>query len=232
MATGSLDANGIWIYGEDDSEATFSGLLNKLGDSTSDAVGTINTDITALEGRALSGLVPINPVSVVVASGSATVTTLGQVTFTGASAVSLNGVFTSAYKNYRVLYHAAPTGGTPLTSLRFRTAGTDYSGATHNSSGVNVTGASVAAVNNTNATNWNICLGTAGTSNNVSLDFFNPAATGQTNIHYASYGLNGGSNNSLQVAGIITATNAFDGFTLTASSNSITGTISVYGYND
>lgn len=41
MATGSLDANGIWIYGEDDSEATFSALLNKLGDSTSDQVATI-----------------------------------------------------------------------------------------------------------------------------------------------------------------------------------------------
>lgn len=38
MATGSLDANGIWIYGEDDSETTFSGLLNKLGDSVSDVV--------------------------------------------------------------------------------------------------------------------------------------------------------------------------------------------------
>lgn len=36
MATGALDANGIWIYGEDDSETTFSGLLNKLGDSVSD----------------------------------------------------------------------------------------------------------------------------------------------------------------------------------------------------
>lgn len=36
MATGSLDSNGIWIYGEDDSETTFSGLLNKLGDSVSD----------------------------------------------------------------------------------------------------------------------------------------------------------------------------------------------------
>jgi hypothetical protein len=41
MATGSLDANGIWIYGEDDSEATFSALLNKLGDSTSDAIAPL-----------------------------------------------------------------------------------------------------------------------------------------------------------------------------------------------
>jgi hypothetical protein len=38
MATGALDANGVWIYGEDDSETTFSALLNKLGDSVSDAL--------------------------------------------------------------------------------------------------------------------------------------------------------------------------------------------------
>jgi hypothetical protein len=40
MATGALDANGIWIYGEDDSETTFSALLNKLGDSVSDQLAT------------------------------------------------------------------------------------------------------------------------------------------------------------------------------------------------
>lgn len=36
MATGALDANGIWLYGEDDSEPTASALLNKLGNSVSD----------------------------------------------------------------------------------------------------------------------------------------------------------------------------------------------------
>lgn len=35
MATGALDANGIWQYGEDDSNTTFSALLNRLGSSTS-----------------------------------------------------------------------------------------------------------------------------------------------------------------------------------------------------
>ena len=41
MATGALDANGIWQYGEDDSETTFSALLNKLGSSTSTEVGEL-----------------------------------------------------------------------------------------------------------------------------------------------------------------------------------------------
>jgi hypothetical protein len=39
MATGSLNAQGVWIYGEDDSETTFSALLNKLGSSVSSRVG-------------------------------------------------------------------------------------------------------------------------------------------------------------------------------------------------
>lgn len=41
MATGAPDANGIWIYGEDDSEPTFSALLNKLGNSTSTAIAPL-----------------------------------------------------------------------------------------------------------------------------------------------------------------------------------------------
>lgn len=48
MATGSLDANGIWIFGEDDSEPTFSGLLNKGMDSVSDAIALTNSKLGKL----------------------------------------------------------------------------------------------------------------------------------------------------------------------------------------
>jgi len=47
MATGALDTNGIWQYGEDDSNTTFSALLNRLGSSTSTKVGSISTQISA-----------------------------------------------------------------------------------------------------------------------------------------------------------------------------------------
>lgn len=43
MATGALDSNGIWQYGEDDSNTTFSALLNRLGSSTSTQVGLVKT---------------------------------------------------------------------------------------------------------------------------------------------------------------------------------------------
>jgi hypothetical protein len=48
MATGALDANGIWQYGEDDSETTASALLNKLGESTSEQVGILQTNLKVI----------------------------------------------------------------------------------------------------------------------------------------------------------------------------------------
>lgn len=48
MATGSLDSNGIWQYGEDDSNATFSALLNRLSTSTSDTVTRLENETAAI----------------------------------------------------------------------------------------------------------------------------------------------------------------------------------------
>ena len=54
MATGALDANGIWQYGEDDSNTTFSALINRLGSSTSAQVAADRARLANLE---LSGRV-------------------------------------------------------------------------------------------------------------------------------------------------------------------------------
>lgn len=50
MATGSPGTNGVWQYGEDDSEATFSALLNKAASTTDTQIGADRTRITSLEG--------------------------------------------------------------------------------------------------------------------------------------------------------------------------------------
>jgi hypothetical protein len=49
MATGSPGTNGVWQYGEDDSEATFSALLNKAASTTDTAIGLDRARLTALE---------------------------------------------------------------------------------------------------------------------------------------------------------------------------------------
>jgi hypothetical protein len=50
-----------------------------------------------------AGLAKIVPSSVAVGSGTGSSDTTGKVTFSGASTVSLNGVFTSSYRNYKII---------------------------------------------------------------------------------------------------------------------------------
>src|SRR5665647_2593528 len=52
MAIGTLDANGVWIYGEDDPASPVSDLLNLGMDSVSDAIGDTKARVTTLEGGA------------------------------------------------------------------------------------------------------------------------------------------------------------------------------------
>lgn len=57
MAGGSLDPNGVWLYGEDDARDTFSELLNIGQDSVSDAVAADRARLTAIETAAVTGAV-------------------------------------------------------------------------------------------------------------------------------------------------------------------------------
>lgn len=54
MATGAPGTNGVWQYGEDDSETTFSALLNKVASTTNTQFGLDRARLTTLE---LSGRV-------------------------------------------------------------------------------------------------------------------------------------------------------------------------------
>lgn len=129
MATGSYDANGIWQYGEDDNIALFSDLL-KLGTaSTSSAFTADRARLATLEANSIAGSIPAKPSSVVVATGTAAVSTLGMVTFTGATSISLNGVFTSNFKRYKVVYSLTNSSGGANFSFRLRNSGTDLSAA-------------------------------------------------------------------------------------------------------
>jgi hypothetical protein len=75
---------------------------------------------------AVNGIDLIIPTSIAHTSGSASINAGGSVTFTGVTALSLNGVFSSTYDNYVIdMRHSASTTVNPR--IRMRTAGTDNS---------------------------------------------------------------------------------------------------------
>lgn len=232
MATGAYDSNGIWQYGEGDNIALFSDLLNKSAASVSSAFTADRARISTLEAGSLAGLIPVVPQSVVVATGSASVTDVGMVNFTGASAISLNGVFTSSYKNYRVIFRATPLSSNVNISMRGRTAGTDYSGAQYSYAGYQSTSASLANVYTTAATSATAVIGFGTVSSVFVMDITNPQIAIATNFTYTSNGHNGTGNQALSASGLVNVTNQFDGISFYTSASTIIGEIQVFGYND
>lgn len=234
MATGFFDSNGIWNYGEDDNIALFSDTLNKLADSTSDAFTADRSRLNTLESGSLAGLIPVKPTSVVVATGTAATNTLGVVTFTGATSLSLNGVFTTEYRNYRVIIQADASVAHQLR-MRMRASGAD-NGSTDYQSALAMTQAfsstSVSAYTGWQATYF--VLGDLGTlDGHFTLDVINPQINTTTRMSH-----NGGSFDSTAIyrgyAGGLqhNIVSSYDGFTIFASTGNFTGTIQVFGYND
>lgn len=198
---------------------------------------TLGNRVTILESKP-SGLVPIIPTSVSVASGSASVNSTGTVTFTGASSISINGVFTSAYRNYRVVYNARNAAANTQSSwVRLRNAGTDVStnyiwqgpDGVINSAGTN---------SNSSVGGWNsngMLIGyVTPTSGSGTVEIMEPAIAASTGFHCASQGLNSSTNAfyTRLVQGENSIGSSYDGFTMYPQADSITGTFTIYGYRN
>lgn len=231
MATGFYDANGIWNYGEDDNIALFSDTLNKLADSTSDAFTSDRSRLSTLEAGSLSGLIPLNPMTVAVAGGTASKNSLGVVTFTTATSISLNSVFSSGYRSYRIIVPSVTMGTFGQTvSMRFRNAGTDNSSAIYFWNGFQQTGTgAVTTWNAANAVNFNLSINAIDGS--IVIDIHNPATAFRKTGTYQAQGWSAATQG--YSAGIFAdTTSTFDGFTLFPSSGNFSGIIQVFGYND
>ena len=177
------------------------------------------------------GLVPMVPTSVAVGSGTGTANALGQVTFSGASTVSLNGVFTSAYRNYKVVGQFLVSSGQDA-SLRLRAAGSDNSTASsYTNQRFIITSAAISVEDITSNLAQYLPNASSTLVNTFSAEFFNPQIASATGIitsalsnQNAGYWVNSGILHDQTVS--------YDGFSIfIGGASTYTGTLSVYGYN-
>ena len=174
------------------------------------------------------GLVLVKPTSIANTGGSASLSG-GAVTFTGVTSVSLNGVFTSTYENYRIVMSGTGSVSQNL-QIRFRIAGTDTTATNYAYQRLLVNGTSAGAARTTAAnqatiggtdTIWGINL----------LDLSNPQTTVTTAMR--AYGAFSASGAYLQDAAAgYSLTTSFDGITYFPDSGTMSGTIRVYGYQN
>lgn len=188
--------------------------------------------------RQSGGLVPVKPTSVDAASGSGSYTETGLVTFTNVGTrISLNGVFTSEYRNYRiVMNHLGGNTDNVQVALRFRNAGTDSAaGYYYGGTRVNAIGGATSVWTEGNVTAIQVGYD-RNLSNTHGLSVFDvgtPKITGQTTTTFQSITY-AGSNGFYMVnaSGLETATASFDGFSIIYGSGTHSGTFQVFGYKD
>lgn len=202
------------------------------GDITSGALGIAYGGTGSTNG---TGLIPVIPTSVTVGSGSGSVNSSGLVTFSAASSVSLNGVFTTGYTGYRIVVHQAVSNSVSNFFMRFRRSNADLTAANYFQAAIVVTAANTLASYSGYNGATTMFMGYM-TANNTGwsplvADVFQPMSN---TIHTAGY---------FQCSGYTGAwawnagsflynstTQQFDGFTLISGTGTFSGSVSVYAY--
>jgi hypothetical protein len=197
---------------------------------------------TALATDAELGLSLITPTSVATTGGSGSISTSGAISFTSASAISLNNVFSSTYDNYRIFATATVVTAATYMSLRLRVNNADNSSTnyrlgnirlrTQSGEGVfaavtnNATSADLVRMDNTSGQSW-----TFDTSIDIGQPFLSQFTTFKgMGTSTAVVGTNQGE--AQYVNGFFIDSTSFTGFTLFAPSGTFTGTVRVYGYRN
>jgi hypothetical protein len=188
----------------------------------------MNQIIGAVNQIALNGIVPAS-----VAGTGVTVSPNGVVTFTNASTVSLNGVFSGSFDNYRVTWNSSTRSAAVSAGFKLRAAGTDLTSSTYDYvKGVD-SGTARSVTSSSSNGNFPIDHGIAAaeTSNGV-MDIFAPALVSATTGTIQSSVLASSACYSTQVSFANESAASYDGFSLSVSSGTWSGTVRVYGYNN
>ena len=175
-----------------------------------------------------TGLAKIIPSSVAVGSGSGSIDSLGNVTFSGASSVSLNGIFNSTYTNYRLIFSNFSHSASGNTYWRMRASGTDASGA-------NYMGNWWSFANTATNRFWSTSTSAPELFDNYAnyaiIDIFEPNNAAFTSVYSTASNYGSGNNAAFNPgAGTHGLANAYDGITFTRSAGNFGSTIQIYGY--
>jgi hypothetical protein len=149
-------------------------------------------------------------------------------TFSAVSAVNFsNDVFTTDFRYYSILIDI--TSGTGAQNARFRTAGSDYATGTYVRQYLEAGSTNVAANRSTAQTSL---IGLTTQDNVEELIILNPKQSKNTRAFSRGGFLSSGNLFVHIRAWDSGTTNAFDSFSLLASSGTISGSMSVYGFKE
>jgi hypothetical protein len=225
-----LTASNVQNYLQDQAVMVFGGTAAR-----SSAIGTANfeegmltylTDVDKLQVYTGAAFADVYPPT----ASSQGLTLISTTSFSAVASQSINDVFSATYSKYKMICNISFSTSLNL-SLRWRVGGSDNSNSNYNTQRINGNGTSVIA-SRPDASGSSARISgqsfPSGTEEIINLEIKNPFQTQKT-IFWSESGINGQDIEIL--TGAFTATTSFTGLTLLASTGSITGSVSVYGYN-
>jgi hypothetical protein len=177
------------------------------------------------------GLSLITPTSITNTGGSANISSTGAVSFTSASAISLNNVFSSTYDNYLILVNLDSTSSGQLINMRMRVSEIDNSSNNYYWAYGYASYAGTAALVNKNSVGLTSSFEVGYSGGNFGLNVYNPFRSFKT-VFSKILGLNNDNDVHYGGGGNMSVTTSYTGFSFLMASGNITGTIKVYGYRN
>jgi hypothetical protein len=179
-------------------------------------------------------MVIVTPTSV---SGTGVTLSNGKVSFSASTAISVNGVFSTAYEHYVVMLNLKASANGLIVNMRFRASGSDTSSALYNWAHMRL-GSNGTSYNTTGASATEFMIGNTDSTGRTGIvfDVFSPNTT-ETRKVVASRGgaYQTGITSFLTIAGggECASATAFDGFTIFPNTaDNFTGSLRVYGYQN
>jgi len=159
---------------------------------------------------------------------------LNTTTFSGVSSQPVNTVFSASFDHYRLVVNFSSFSADGFRHLRLRSGTTDATtGYTYAANGIATNNAAYPLYSGS-AGFWNFGDTDSATNQVYSsvVDLINPFNSVYSNILYLTHSASGaGLFFANAGGGIHTVASSYDGITLTTSAGTMSGTISVYGYN-
>jgi hypothetical protein len=160
---------------------------------------------------------------------------INTTSFSAVASQSFNNVFSATYTHYRILLNITASASNPDIRFRLRLSGTDASGSNYSAAGVsNYSNASTLFGNNSSGATFITLNGNnsgAAARNIFVIDLGSPFIAQETTGTFQVAAQNTIGFTS-QSAGLLhDLGNSYDGFSIIASAGTITGSLSVYGYN-
>jgi hypothetical protein len=177
------------------------------------------------------GLVLVKPSTVV----NGTDNGKGTVSFSAASTVSLNNVFSSTYNNYRILVDVTSNSANDgWHFLKLRAGGSDASTTYYYAFWARTHAGGDVSQQGNNDTSFKVGqMDSAATGySGYFIDLIDPFTTNKTKMgHYGSSITDTAVVQGFAGGGVHDVAQSYDGFSLISQNGNITGSLSVYGYN-